>query len=109
MSTLNIFLLSFAEIFGDFKLKDYARNSLPQDLFLGIIGYVAVIYFLIKCLQTGNILYVNGMWDGTSAIIESIAAFIILGERLKTNRQYIGLIIIIVGLYLLKSGGIPYN
>jgi multidrug transporter EmrE-like cation transporter len=108
MSTANIFLLSLAEIFGDFKLKAYARNELPKDLFLGITGYGFVIYFLIKCLKTGNILYVNGMWDGMSAIMESIAAYILLGERLKTIRQYIGLIILIFGLYLLKSGGVPY-
>lgn len=109
MSTNDIILLSVAEIFGDFKLKDYARNELSRDLFMGIGSYVFVIYFLIRSLRVGNVLYVNGMWDGTSAILESLAAYIILGERFKTKRQYVGLAIIIFGLYILKSGGIPYN
>jgi hypothetical protein len=38
--------LSLAEIFGDFKIKDYARNELPKDIFLGITGYGFVIYFI---------------------------------------------------------------
>jgi len=107
MSTLNIIYLSLAEIFGDFKLKDYARKGSSKNLILGLIGYAFVIYFLIKCLKTGNVLYVNGMWDGISCILESIAAYIILGERFNNKKQYLGLLLIIAGLFLLRSGGIP--
>lgn len=108
MSTLNILYLSLAEIVGDFKLKDYARRGSSKDLLLGIIGYAFVVYFLIHCLKTGNVLYVNGMWDGMSSIVESIAAYIILGERFTNKKQYIGLLLIIIGLFILRSGGIPH-
>lgn len=43
---LHIILLSIAEIFGDFKLKNYARNKQSTDLINGIIGYAFVIFFL---------------------------------------------------------------
>jgi multidrug transporter EmrE-like cation transporter len=104
---LHIILLSIAEIFGDFKLKNYARNKQSTDLINGIIGYAFVIFFLIKSLEHYNVLYVNGIWDGLSAIIESIAAYYILGERLTNDKQYFGLIFIIFGIVLFNFGKAP--
>jgi len=104
---LNIILLSIAEIFGDLKLKSFARYKQNNDLFSGIIGYGFVILFLIKSLEESNVLYVNGLWDGISAIIESIAAYYILGERLTNNTQYFGLIFIIFGIILFNFGKAP--
>lgn len=106
MSVANILLMSLAEVFGDFKYKDFARGGGTGNLVAGSAGYIAVIYFLIKSLKQGNILYVNGMWDGASALIESVAAYLILGEKLNTPNQYIGLLFIIMGLFIVKSGGI---
>jgi multidrug transporter EmrE-like cation transporter len=45
---------------------------------------------------------VNGAWDGVSTIIESLAAYFILGERFDNYLQYVGLVLIAIGLYLLK-------
>ena len=110
MSMLNIFLLSFAEVFGDFGYKAFARTGTKASFAQGSLGYVAVIYFLIKSLKQGNVLYVNGMWDGVSAIIESLAAYLILGERLKGTAQYAGLALVIIGILMLHApdGAIPY-
>ena len=108
MSISSILALSVAEIFGDFNYKNFARGGNPVDFAKGSAGYVAVVYFLIKCLRSGNVLYVNGMWDGVSAALESIAAYIILGERLNTPFQYLGLLLIIVGIFILHSGGIKF-
>jgi multidrug transporter EmrE-like cation transporter len=108
MSTFNIILLCVSEIFGDFKLKDYARYGKSKDLLSGIFGYVFVIYFLIQSLTKGNILYINGMWDGISSILESVAACFILGEKFNYNYQYFGLFLIIVGVALIHSGGISH-
>ncbi len=106
MSLFYLSMLSLTEIFGDFKLKDYTQSNLSSDLSQGILGYGGVIYFLIKSLRGGNVMYVNGMWDGISGIIESIAAYILRGERLNTMNQYIGIGMISIGIYLLHSGGI---
>jgi multidrug transporter EmrE-like cation transporter len=103
MSTLDIVLLASVEVFGDISAAFYAKTDKPKYLVGGIAGYMGVLYFLIKCLRTRNLLYVNGMWDGISTIIESIAAYFILGDRLKTPEQYIGLGFIITGLFLLRE------
>lgn len=108
MSDLNLFILSIAEIFGDFKFKDYARLGGASNFVQGLIGYAGVIYFLIRSLRQGNVMYVNGMWDGVSAVLETIAAYVLLGERLNTGYQYLGLGMLIAGLFILRRGGISY-
>jgi multidrug transporter EmrE-like cation transporter len=99
----NIGGLIFSEILGDFALKEYAKQSLTSSLFIGIFGYIGVITFLIRSLKQSQVLYVNAMWDGWSARIESLAAIFILGERFDDPRKYIGIALIIAGLFFLRS------
>ena len=110
MSLLDIGALSVAEIIGDFGFKNVARLGYGnvQGWVAGIGGYICVIYYLIRSLRVGNVTYVNGMWDGVSAIIETAAAFLIFGERMNSWTQYLGLGLIIAGIFILKSGGIAY-
>jgi len=108
MSASSIFLMSIAEIVGDFGFKGAARKGDTKSWIQGFAGYAFVIYFLIKSLKTGNVMYVNGMWDGVSALLETAAAFLIFGEKLNTPGQYLGLALIIGGVFCLHSGGIPY-
>ena len=102
MGLYNIGLLSVSEIFGDFALKKFANDGGMKHLAYGILGYVGVIYFLIASLKGSNVLMVNTAWDGISALIESAAAFVILGERFSDPNQYIGLGLIVCGLFFLK-------
>lgn len=106
MSFQEIVTLSLVEIVGDFALKEFANNGGLLPFVIGISGYIGVVYCLIVSLQGSSILLVNGAWDGISTIIESIAAYIFLGERFHSHVQYIGLLLIIIGVYLLK---IPRN
>jgi multidrug transporter EmrE-like cation transporter len=106
MSLPQIFALSTVEIVGDFALKEFANNGGIMPLAVGIGGYIGVVGLLIMSLQDSTVLLVNGAWDGMSSIIESLAAYLILGERFDNYLQYIGLAIIIVGLFLLK---IPWS
>ena len=99
-----LILLSIAEIFGDFTLEKYANTGKLPFLGYGTIGYVGVIYFLIKSLKGSSILFVNAAWDGISALIETIAAMVILKERFSNSYQYLGIGLIIAGLFFLKSG-----
>ena len=96
-------LLSLVEILGDFSLEKYSKTWQLKDLTKGSLYYAGVVFFLIKSLVGSNILYVNGMWDGISGLIESVTAYIFLGQRLDTNYQYIGLGMIIIGIVLLKK------
>lgn len=106
MSALNIGLLSLAEIVGDFGFKDFARTGATSGFAQGSVGYMGVIFFLIKSLAQGNVLYVNGMWDGMSAIVESLAAYVILGERFNNPMQYLAIALIISGIFMLRYYGI---
>ena len=99
---LNIILLAAIEIYGDFNLRWFAQTRLPTYLLQGILGYVGVVFFLIRSLMSNNVLYVNGMWDGISGIIESVAAYYFLGDRLLNTQQYVGLIMTIAGVTLMK-------
>ena len=106
MSLLDITALCIAEIFGDAQFKSFARGGRATNFAGGMAGYTGVIYFLIKSFKTGNILWVNGMWDGVSAIVESLFAYFILSERLNTPGQYWGLALVVVGLFMMHKGGI---
>lgn len=108
MTTLNVIWTSLAEIVGDFGFKEFARQGTAKGFLQGSIGYMGVIYFLIQSLKGGNILFVNGAWDGISAIVESLAAYFILGERFSHPMQYVALGIITFGLFLLRYYGVPY-
>ena len=101
----DIVLLSVVEIFGDFNLRWYAQSNQFSYLVYGIFGYIGVIYYLVKSLRSDNVLYVNGMWDGVSGIVESMAAYLVLGDRLEKPMHYIGLLMVSAGIYLLKHDG----
>jgi len=102
MSYADIFALSLAEVVGDFGYKYFANEGGIKNFAIGTTGYIGVIYYLIKSLQGSQVLLVNAAWDGLSALIESIAAFVFLGERLDDPWKYFGIVLIILGLVFLK-------
>ena len=102
-NTIYLVVLSVAEIIGDFSLERYANFGGLRFFAIGAIGYAAVVYLLIQALRGSNILYINNMWDGISSIIETLAAFFILGQRFKHPRQYIGVLFIVFGLFILHN------
>ena len=102
MSLPEIIFLSIVEIIGDFGYKEFANNGGLIPFMIGTIGYIGVIIMLIVALQNSTVIMVNGAWDGVSGLIESISAYIFLGERFEHWFQYVGLIFISMGLYLLK-------
>ena len=69
---------------------------------VGTVGYIGVVYYLIRCLQGSKVLIVNAAWDGLSALIESASAMIFLGERFDDPLQYVGVSFIIAGLFFLR-------
>ena len=102
MSLIQIVGLSLVEIVGDFGFKQFANHGKLWALSVGIVGYVGVIAMLIISLQNSTVLMVNSAWDGISGILESIAAYVFLGERFHNPLQYVGLVLVATGLYLLK-------
>jgi multidrug transporter EmrE-like cation transporter len=102
MSLPQIIALSCVEIVGDFGFKQFANNGGIAPFLIGTIGYIGVVGMLIVALQHSTVMMVNGAWDGISGLLESAAAYIFLGERFHDPLQYLGLILIAVGLYFLK-------
>ena len=102
MSYLDIGALIFTEIIGDFGFKKFANAGGLYNFSVGSIGYIGVIYFLIRSLQGSQLLVVNAVWDGMSALFESLAVFIFLGERLDDPYKYLGIILIIIGLFFVR-------
>lgn len=105
---LLILFTSVLEYFGDSNFKFYARNNDPKNLVIGIAFYTVMVAFLIYTLKYANVMYVNGMWDGISALIETALAYYLLHETLSNSTQYIGLAFIIIGLFSLNYGPIPH-
>jgi len=102
MSLLQILAITVTEIIGDFGYNEFSKRGGIIPFAIGTIGYIGVVIFLIIALQNSTIMMVNGAWDGISGLIESAAAYIFLGERFHHKLQYVGLIMIAGGLYLLK-------
>jgi len=102
MSLPQIIALSCVEIVGDFGFKQFANNGGIAPFLIGTVGYIGVVGMLIVALQHSTVMMVNGAWDGISGLLESAAAYIFLGERFHDPLQYLGLILIAVGLYFLK-------
>jgi multidrug transporter EmrE-like cation transporter len=102
MSYYDIGLLCLTEIVGDFGYKEFANKGGITNFSIGTIGYIGVIYTLIRSLQGSQVLLVNAAWDGLSALIESIAAIVILGERFDDPWKYFGIFLIVVGLFFLR-------
>ena len=93
--------LTLIEIIADFALEHYANFGGIKALLTGVGGYLAVVFLLIKSLRNSSILFVNGMWDGISALLETLAAIYILRERFIYKSQYFGLFLIIIGMLLM--------
>ena len=102
MSYYDIGLLCLTEIVGDFGYKEFANKGGLKKFLIGTSGYIGVVYSLIRSLQGSQVLLVNAAWDGISALLESIAAFYVLGERFDDPLKYFGIILIVIGLFFLK-------
>jgi multidrug transporter EmrE-like cation transporter len=102
MSLPQIITLSLTEIIGDTALKQYANDGGNLYLGIGALSYIGVVILLIISLQDSTLLMVNNGWDGTSSLLESIFAYVVLGERFDNYLQYVGAGSIVIGLYLLK-------
>jgi multidrug transporter EmrE-like cation transporter len=102
MSYQDIGALILTEIVGDFGFQKFANEGGIGPFAVGMGGYIGVIYFLIRSLQGSKILLVNAVWDGLSALLESIAAMVILGEYFEDPLKYVGIALIILGLFFLR-------
>ena len=101
--TFNVLAMVFIEIFADFQLRFYATTEKAIHLAAGILGYVGVLWYFVAALRLDTVLYVNALWDGFSHISESAFAYFVMGERLKHPGEYVGLLMVLGGTYLMRA------
>ncbi len=102
MSLLKIGALSLIELVGDYGAKQFANLGGLKNLGIGIFGYIGVFILLVLNLKGSTLLLVNNAWDGINTIFVTLFGYFILGERFESSSQYLGIPLIIAGIYLLK-------
>ncbi len=103
MSLVKITALSLVELVGDYGAKQFANIGGLMNFGIGLLGYIGVFILLIINLKGSSLLLVNNLWDGLNTIFVTLFGYFILGERFESISQYIGIPLIIVGMYLLKN------
>ena len=105
MTLLNVCLMSCAEIFGNSNFQKYASNRVLMNLILGILGYIGVIFFLIRSFGHGNMLWVTSMWEGMIIVLSASYAYFYLGERFENKIQYFGIFLGFAAMCCVQYGG----
>ena len=104
-----IMFASLLEYMGDSNFKFYARSDDPKYLAYGGASYIVMVWVLIRLLKQSNVMYMNMLWDATSIIMETVLAYLLLGESLDNKYQWVGFVAIIGGIVLMNIGNIPYD
>jgi multidrug transporter EmrE-like cation transporter len=96
---VQIWIITMTELVGDLNLKTFATTNLGFHFYAGVLMYIILALQLAVGFKTMGIGWLNGAWDGTSTVVSVLAGHA-MGEQL-TSQQYLGLALIISGLYLL--------
>jgi hypothetical protein len=104
MTIFNILLMAAAELFGNINIKKFTDGNKRHNLIYGFAAYAAVIFFLIKCFASKNMMWTICMSQAMVIVISTLFAYFILGERFTNSVQYIGIV-----LALLAIACINYN
>jgi len=91
MTLLNVGLMSCAEIFANAHLQKFSSNKVLKNLVFGILGYMGVLFFLVRSFGHGNMLWVTTMWEGMIIVLSASFAYFYLNERFDHVLQYVGL------------------
>ncbi len=96
--------MSCAEIFANMHIQKFASNKVLRNLIFGILGYMIVLYFLIKSFSHGNMLWVTTMWEGMIIILSASFAYFYLGERFVHSLQYWGIVLAMAAMFCVQYG-----
>jgi len=105
MSLVHVFAMSCAEIYGNTNLKLFTESNHHGHLMSGILGYVGVVFFLIKSLMSGGLMYVSVLWEAMITILGSLVAYFYLNERFEHWVQYLGIVLALLAAVLVHYGG----
>lgn len=104
-----IILASLLEYIGDSNFKLFAKSSNNKYLSIGVVAYVLMVFVIIEILKNySNVMYMNGIWDATSIILETLLAYFFLKETLDNQYQLLGFVFVVIGVILMNVGNIPF-
>lgn len=92
------------EALGDYCLALYAKSPQWWTLGAGYASYSVMLALFIKAIKEKGLAWANSAWDGWSNIATGAVAIIALGER-PTSKEFIGMILVSAGLFLLGTRG----
>lgn len=105
MTLLNVLFMSLAEIFGNANFKHFAGASGHHGHLLGgFVGYLGVMYFLVKSFASTSMLVTTFMWEGMITVLGSAYALFVLGERFTSWVQYAGVALAMLSVYMVHCG-----
>ena len=92
MTILNVLAMTLSELFGNTHLKWYAQNGSHHHLGLGIMAYLAVIFFLVKSFTSHDMIWTCIMWEAMIVVGGAITAYFIFGEKFTHWVQWLGVL-----------------
>lgn len=92
------------EAFGDYQLALYAKEAQWWNLGFGYASYAVLLSMFIKAIKEKGLAWANTAWDGWSNIATGLVAILALGEK-PTIKEFLGMILISAGLFLLGTRG----
>ena len=92
------------EAFGDYQLALYAKDSQWWNLGFGYASYAILLSMFIKAIKDKGLAWANSAWDGWSNIATGLVAIFALGEK-PTTKEFLGMLLISAGLFLLGTRG----
>lgn len=100
-----IFMMGAAETYANMNLKKYASNGSRHSLLQGLLGWMIVIFLLINSFKSHNLLHVSILWEFSITIFTALTAYYFLGERFTSWWQWLGVILVFLGAYLVHQTG----
>lgn len=92
MTILYVLGMTLAELFGNAHLKWFAENGKHHHLGLGVVAWLAVLFFLVKTLSMKSMMWTCVMWEAMIVVGGAVSAWLIFGEKFTHWIQWLGVL-----------------
>lgn len=96
---ISIACMTLAELVGNTNLKFFTTSGKHHHLVFGIIAYMAVIFFLLKCLKAESLMWTCLMWEAMIIIGGALTAYFVFGEKFTHWIQYFGILLTLAAVF----------
>jgi multidrug transporter EmrE-like cation transporter len=95
------------EALGDWSFTRFVQDHRKNVFYkiLGYLSYIGILELFQKSIETQGLSWTNSAWDGWSNLTTGAVAILYFGER-PSLKQFIGILLISLGLFLLGTNGV---